>query len=320
MPPRAATLDGTAGTQPQPAPVGLLRQLAAWGRRRWQYYGAPRKTAAVRWLQRRHLLPTPRPIILHITHYKAGSQWVAEVLKQCMAAKNVVPPQEKGQHFATVNLRPGALFPTVYAARPYVTTVAAKTTLSIRQFVVIRDLRDTLVSLYFSNRYSHVSTGRMAERRAILERLSLEEGLLALLDLETRIELDANSMLQRGSGPLFDTAFRQCAQIQRSWIKAKDCLLVRYEDLVANEQATFRRIIDYCGIQVDKRRLRKIVAANSFEAQTGRKPGQEDVMAHRRKGIVGDWRNYFTPAVTAEFKVRYGDLLILTGYEKNLNW
>jgi lipopolysaccharide transport system ATP-binding protein len=54
--------------------------------------------------------------------------------------------------------------------------------------------------------------------------------------------------------------------------------------------------------------------------QAGRKPGNEDTQAHERKGIAGDWRNYFTDRVSTEFKRCYGSLLVATGYEKGFSW
>jgi len=34
----------------------------------------------------------------------------------------------------------------------------------------------------------------------------------------------------------------------------------------------------------------------------GRKPGQEDLNSHFRKGIAGDWRDQFTPRIKAIFR------------------
>jgi len=63
------------------------------------------------------------------------------------------------------------------------------------------------------------------------------------------------------------------------------------------------------------------VLANRFEAQTGGRPrGVEDVTAHQRKGVAGDWRNHFTDRIKRAFKARYGGLLVATGYEKDLDW
>ncbi|NEP84762.1 MAG: sulfotransferase domain-containing protein [Okeania sp. SIO3B3] len=110
------------------------------------------------------------------------------------------------------------------------------------------------------------------------------------------------------------------AEIQQSWINCADILLVRYEKLIVDEQATFKAIINYCGIEVNRLYLWNLVHNNSFVNVTGRKPGQEDVMAHQRKGIAGDWKNYFTDKVKQSFKEKFGDVLIETGYETDMRW
>jgi len=52
----------------------------------------------------------------------------------------------------------------------------------------------------------------------------------------------------------------------------------------------------------------------------GRKLGEEDITSHGRKGTPGDWKNHFTPALRRQFGEKFGDLLIATGYEKDLAW
>lgn len=60
---------------------------------------------------------------------------------------------------------------------------------------------------------------------------------------------------------------------------------------------------------------------NRFERLTRGGPrGEEYVHSHERKGIKVDWISYFTPSVKNEFKRQYGELLVLAGYEKDLNW
>jgi len=264
------------------------------------------------------------PLVLHITHHKAGSQWVAEIFKQCAPPGTVVLPQPRVAHFTPENLRAGAVIPTIYYPRDKVEAVTAHFTGPIRRFVVMRDLRDTLVSLYFSARYSHPArTLNQRLRRALLP-LDQEAGMLALLTQGIPFEADGlvtapvNAALV--TAPSSPGSIERIAHLQRSWLAAPDCLLVRYEELVADEQATFQRIMDYCQIGVAPKRLRTVVANNSFAAMTGRQPGEEDMMAHARKGIVGDWRNYFTDEIKALFKDRYGEHLIATGYEQDLAW
>ena len=41
-----------------------------------------------------------------------------------------------------------------------------------------------------------------------------------------------------------------------------------------------------------------------------RKRGEEDLLAHERKGVAGDWRNYFTPGLARLFRDRFGETLV----------
>ena len=79
-------------------------------------------------------------------------------------------------------------------------------------------------------------------------------------------------------------------------------------------------ISDHCQFDVTRDQLHAIVKNNQFEKVTGRRPGEENHEAHQRKGIAGDWRNYFTDTLKDKFKSRFGDVLIKTGYEQDLNW
>jgi hypothetical protein len=272
------------------------------------------------------------PTIFHITHWKAGSQWIAEILKNSAPERfvqmEIADPHGMGGrgtlNFYVNPLKRGNIYGTVYLTREQFQSVVFDPIWRTKEpeayylrralgnwwnygikhspcksFVVIRDLRDTLVSLYFSTKYSHkLITDQLAELRQKLDSLDTENGLMYMLDEVLPSSVD----------------------IQASWVGAKDVSLLRYEDILGNEYAFFENLIRYCEIDIDRNRLHDIVRYNIFEAATGRKPGQEDVNAHLRKGIAGDWQNHFTDRIKAEFKKRYGELMIKTGYEKDLNW
>ncbi|MFZ5855771.1 MAG: sulfotransferase domain-containing protein [Chloroflexota bacterium] len=244
------------------------------------------------------------PTIFNITHIKSGSQWVRAVLTEC-APKRIVIPKVGITQFYEDPLLTGAVYPALYI--PYADFEKVLTQSPARQhphieFVVIRDLRDTLVSLYFSVKVSHpLIAKQLVDERNALNGMTLEEGLSLLI--QTRMDA--------------------VADIQRSWLpvcKDGGALLVRYEDLLADEQAVFAKIVSHCQFNIPPQQLRDIVARNSFENQTGRHKGEEDTSSHYRKGIVGDWRNVFSPKVVSEFKSRFGDVLIQTGYETDLDW
>jgi lipopolysaccharide transport system ATP-binding protein len=161
-------------------------------------------------------------------------------------------------------------------------------------------LRDTLVSVYFSIRYSHQAIAdEIVKWRNVLESVNEEDGLLYLM----------SEWLPR------------CEAIQRSWLGGED-VIHKYEDLLNNDLGIFETIlIDQCQLPISREKFREIVLSNQFEKLTaGRQRGVEDTKSHERKGVSGDWRNHFTDIVKREFKNKYGQLLIETGYEANLYW
>jgi lipopolysaccharide transport system ATP-binding protein len=137
------------------------------------------------------------------------------------------------------------------------------------------------------------------QRRALLNSLSIEEGLLHALDV----------------------GLPGSARIQQSWLEAGEELL-HYEDLLLRDEEILVPLLTRkCSLGVSAETVRKAIASCRFEKLTGgRSRGEEDVTSHERKGVAGDWRNHFTERVKREFKARYGDLLIATGYEKDHAW
>lgn len=265
------------------------------------------------------------PAIVHVTHHKAGSQWVAEVLKYSVAPERIVLPLPNVEHFTPATLRVGGFYPAVYLGRPRVEAITKAFPHPMRKVLVIRDLRDTLISLYFSLRYSHVEMSLVNYARNRLIQMSEVEGLIYLLgDESAQLSYPGQWTEQYTGRDEADRSTRtwlsHIARIQRTWMESDDRLLIRYEELVADEHRAFQRMIEYCEIDVDPAHLQQVINHNSFSARTGRKAGQEDIMSHQRKGIAGDWRNYFTDQLKSEFKVRFGNLLVETGYEESLNW
>lgn len=58
----------------------------------------------------------------------------------------------------------------------------------------------------------------------------------------------------------------------------------------------------------------------TFSKQANRKPGEEDSSSYLRKGVVGDWVNYFTSESARILDDYLGDRLIKLGYEKDHSW
>ena len=110
----------------------------------------------------------------------------------------------------------------------------------------------------------------------------------------------------------------------RSWNANRDperSIIFRYEELLADDVGCLRRMSALFQLPGSEDELKKIAERNSFKAMSGgRERGQESGKSFQRKGQAGDWRNHFTPEITAEYKHVLGDFLVEFGYERSLDW
>jgi len=235
-------------------------------------------------------------VYYHITHWKAGSQWLLRIFRAAFP-EAVVDPAPKVGHVRERKPEAGRIFPCCYlTSEEYRALKAGKA----RRMVVIRDLRDTLVAAYFHLRCSNkAEDDSIAHVRSVLTGTNVEDGLIYLME----------------------EWLPQSAEIQRTWLAEREPV-IRLEDFMSAPAETlyyaFRRA---WGLRLQTREARRLIRNNSFEQLTGgRPPGQEDLTSHYRKGIKGDWRNHFTPRVVEHFKRLYNDTLLLSGYEKSADW
>jgi lipopolysaccharide transport system ATP-binding protein len=102
------------------------------------------------------------------------------ILLQCVHDL-IVAPQIEEHQFLGWPLLPGRVYPAVYVTRQQFDNVRLPP--NSRRFVIIRDLRDTLISAYFSYKVSHtLLSPQMAYFRKVLTECDFEEGLMYLMD------------------------------------------------------------------------------------------------------------------------------------------
>lgn len=167
-----------------------------------------------------------------------------------------------------------------------------------RAFFIMRDPRDLVVSWYFSTKYSHPPIGKIQVHRDKLNQVTIEEGL----------QLSIDFLKERGY-------FRTL----QSWLNAPiadpNIKLFKYEDLTGPKSfETIQDLFNHCLIPIDSKMLQDVLADECFEKLAKRKQGIEDKFAHYRKGIEGDWINYFDDEVESKFNEVAGKLTAELGY------
>jgi len=97
-------------------------------------------------------------------------------------------------------------------------------------------------------------------------------------------------------------------------------LPVRFEELRPDPRAAFERVLKFYGFQMRERDIARIVAKTAARTRFDLKANLRDGRPTVRKGIVGDWKNHFTPEHVERFKEGCGRFLIELGYERDLQW
>jgi hypothetical protein len=67
-------------------------------------------------------------------------------------------------------------------------------------------------------------------------------------------------------------------------------------------------------VQRDTVLMERVTAATSFEAMSGRKPGEEHPTSFLRKGVAGDWIGRLEPEALALLQESCGELMRAKGY------
>jgi hypothetical protein len=96
--------------------------------------------------------------------------------------------------------------------------------------------------------------------------------------------------------------------------------VARYEELSVSPESTLKNIFERLDVEVEDTVIGDSISLFSFEKMSKRAKGCENLNSFFRKGIVGDWKNYFNDHHKSRFKSVAGELLIALGYEKDDNW
>ena len=231
------------------------------------------------------------PLYIVNEYPKSGGTWVCQMLSDYLA----IPfPRNQFPKFQSSIIHGHYLyFPTLK-----------------NMYIVIRDGRDIMVSYYHQSLFKHE---RFNDR---------------LVEI-TRKDLNFNDYhdVKKNMPKFIEYKFRikkyprfTWSDFANSWID-KNVPIIKYENLLIDPIKVLGEAIHkVCNVQPDENRLREISEKYSFKNQTGRNPGEENKLSFLRKGIAGDWKNYFSKEASQVFNKFAGNELIKLGYEIDDSW
>lgn len=143
---------------------------------------------------------------------------------------------------------------------------------------VVRDPRDVMVSYYFYKKNIELNNEETDFHQFIVENLS---GWIEHVDLR----------------------------------KGRVDSIIRYEDVTENHMKCFSKVCKDFGLKIEPEVIKAADEVFSFKNMSNREKGDGDNSSFYRKGVVGDWKSYFSEADNEYIAEHAGDLMHELGYE-----
>jgi hypothetical protein len=175
---------------------------------------------------------------------------------------------------------------------------------------LLRDGRDVLTSGVFHWFNKQLAGTKLndfeKERRAIY--LGKKNGTLPRFFQDSEIEQWA-------------TEWKQPLETIKNAKETHEVMLLRYENLLHDTPGVLSDCLEFLSAKTSPNLIKACVEAGSFKKMSkGREQGCTQANAHVRKGIAGDWKNYFTLRDAQLFHEIAGDKLLELDYEKSEQW
>lgn len=236
--------------------------------------------------------------VIHCSHHKAGSFWIACVLRDiCNKYGKIMSVFENGENRISKYLHADVLYDN-----------NSQIILDYNDYTgshMIRDPRDIIISGYFYHQWTKEKAYNIymdqigMTYKEKLKSLSLDGGIMF-------------ELVNKGG---------ETIELIKKWDKSEKFLEVKYEDFITDCDNTFLKLFTHWGINSDYLNdCLDISRAHHMTKKTGRKIGEIDFNSHMRSGKPGQWKEYFNDDHKQYFKNHFEDLLIKTGYEKNNDW
>lgn len=110
----------------------------------------------------------------------------------------------------------------------------------------------------------------------------------------------------------------------KSWVKRKNTLVVRYEDLLSDPEPNFKKILDHYGLDYTQEEVLNAIELASFdrlqkaEDDGGFKENSAKQDRFFRRGTAGGWREDLTEEQVRKIEEAHGEEMVKWGYELSL--
>lgn len=176
-----------------------------------------------------------------------------------------------------------------------------------KKIYVIRDGRDVMTSAFF-----HFLTYREGKSRALVDQWRMKVNYTEHSDPEKFMPLFIRefSKFYSAGGRRVSWSEHVCSFDRNDPM----VLVVRYENMLESCSQVLTDVCSFLELK-PKRKVDEVVSNNSFEILSKRQKGVEVKNSFYRKGVAGDWKNYFSPTAVETFMALHGDALRFWDYD-----
>lgn len=260
--------------------------------------------------------------ILISTVPRSGTLYLHDLISNCFNFKKVIPSFSKGIHAIPPEWNPYKSDETFMLLQNEEALCAhyplnEKIRLLIEDDDILpiflyRDPRDVAVSttLYIK----HVLTIHPLHKTIV--KLSDSDALALILGggvVPSEGNTDCGYIIYEGMKTFCEDALQ--------WINHPKVASIRYEDITTDPIKTLTDALYNVDVEVDPKLIKDVSKRFSFKTlSNGRTQGDESKSSHFRKGVIGDYKLYFSDFHKAVCKLRFGMELIELEYETNFLW
>lgn len=176
-----------------------------------------------------------------------------------------------------------------------------------KPIIILRDGRDIMVSAYhhFILPNDHCPKHEQKKWQALLK---ASEPLKIRLNLVKFINVFHENYKVGGASVTWQSHVLNCHKY--------DPIIIKYEDLLTNPAHELLRIAAYLGTSYSEESIGQTIEKFSFERLKQKNPESNFL----RKGITGDWKNYFTYQSGELFESLGGEALRRCSYTSDNSW
>ena len=224
--------------------------------------------------------------VYHIIEYpKCGGTWLMRLLRSCYNQETIEGDESlagKSERFYKRHVLPKG-----YVHRP---------------ILIVRDPRDVWVSFYFHVVHLH-------RDKQVRTEIGYTEAQSDAECLEKFVRLYIEK-------PARHYPFFTYENLVNAWEDKilNTGVLVKYEDMQVDTLTVLKKISDRYALGISEKTMRDAIEKNTFRKLAGREKGEMDSSSHKRKGIVGDWKNYFSDQLLEYVFDQQRDLFKILNY------